>query len=286
MNKSEKNVIIKDSDEKSTEIKKENKKALVRFVPILIGAALGGGLFGALSTTGGMQDFAGKAADIFDNFAFMAAPYLVILTEVLSIAFALIYYRKACRDYESYVQMAAHESEDTEDILDEIYRRTDRKLSIGLIAINIGTILSFMFFGICICNLKGMLDSGSFAVPMTATGVFVVGMLAEIKIQQVIVDLTKKMNPKMVGSVYDTDFQKKWEGSCDEAEKMMIYKAAYKAFKVINITCITLFILTCAAGVLLDIGCLPTIVISIIWLATQSAYFIEAFRLEHGSDAK
>ncbi len=36
MNKSEKNVIIENSDEKSTEIKQENKKALIRFVLILI----------------------------------------------------------------------------------------------------------------------------------------------------------------------------------------------------------------------------------------------------------
>ena len=42
--------------------------------------------------------------------------------------------------------------------------------------------------------------------------------------------LTKELNPEKKGSVYDVKFVDKWEDSCDEAEKILIYKCAYKTY--------------------------------------------------------
>lgn len=83
MNKNEKNVIIKN----------ENKKALIRFVPILIGAALVGGLFGALSTTGGMQDFAGKAAGILVDIGCLPTIVVSIIWLVTQCAYLIEAFR-------------------------------------------------------------------------------------------------------------------------------------------------------------------------------------------------
>lgn len=83
MNKSEKNVIIKN----------ENKKVLIRFVPILIGAALVGGLFGALSTTGGMQDFAGKAAGVLVDIGCLPTIVVSIIWLVTQCAYLIEAFR-------------------------------------------------------------------------------------------------------------------------------------------------------------------------------------------------
>ena len=48
------------------------------------------------------------------------------------------------------------------------------------------------------------------------------------------VDAAKKTNPEKTASVYDTKFQKKWLDSCDEAEKIMIGKCAFKAYAATN----------------------------------------------------
>lgn len=48
------------------------------------------------------------------------------------------------------------------------------------------------------------------------------------------------MAPEKKTSVYDLKFQKKWMDSCDEAEKILIGKCAYKAFGKTNLTCVIL----------------------------------------------
>ena len=46
-----------------------------------------------------------------------------------------------------------------------------------------------------------------------------------------IVELEKKLNPEKKGDVIETNFSKKWEDSCDEAQKMIIYEAGYRAYR-------------------------------------------------------
>jgi len=42
------------------------------------------------------------------------------------------------------------------------------------------------------------------------------------------------MNPEKTASVYDMKFQKKWLETCDEAEKIIVGKCAFKAFNITN----------------------------------------------------
>lgn len=63
-------------------------------------------------------------------------------------------------------------------------------------------------------------------------------------IQQKCVDSAKKTNPEKTVSVYDIKFQKKWMDSCDEAEKIMIGKCAFRAFTVTNTVCLILSLIS------------------------------------------
>ena len=49
-----------------------------------------------------------------------------------------------------------------------------------------------------------------------------------IIIQQKCVDTVKQINLEKKASVYDIRFEKKWIDDCDEAEKIIIGKCAYK----------------------------------------------------------
>ena len=59
-------------------------------------------------------------------------------------------------------------------------------------------IVQMLFFGIMMADLENIADS-SFAITMVATGVFVVGNLAQLRQQQLMVDLEKEMNPSKKG---------------------------------------------------------------------------------------
>ena len=67
------------------------------------------------------------------------------------------------------------------------------------------------------------------------------------------------MNPEKTASVYDTKFQKKWMESCDEAEKIMIGKCAFKAYAATNTVCSILSIVLAICALVFGIGFLPSL---------------------------
>ena len=144
-------------------------------------------------------------------------------------------------------------------------------------------IVQMLFFGIMMAELEN-LAVHSFAITMVATGVFVAGNLAQLKQQQLMVDLEKEMNPSKRGSVYDAKFRDKWEESCDELEKMIIYKSAYKAYKTTALTCVILWIVTATLSIAFKTGPLPSIAVTVIWLVQTVSYCREAIKLERGGN--
>ena len=267
-------------------IKKENKKALKVFILVIIVAGLIGGVFGFLSQTELLQNFSGDIGTVIGDMLFRIIPYLVILTEVVTFAGGLVYYKKAQKDFAAYEAvtegMASAETED-EELLDQAFEKADWSISMSLVVTNIGTIGGFLFFGIFMCNLTRMLDADIFILPILALLAFIAGMFNTLKLQQLATDLVKRMNPKMRGSVYDVNFNKKWEASCDEAEMMAIYKASYKAFRTANLTCVVLWVVVCLGDMFFHYGSMPVVAVSVIWLIMLSSYYMESFRQEHRS---
>ena len=94
----------------------------------------------------------------------------------------------------------------------------------------------------------------------------------------------KEMNPSKKGSVYNVKFRDKWEESCDELEKVIIYKSAYKAYKTTALTCIVLWVVTATLSIAFKTGPLPSIAVSIIWLVQTVSYCREAMKLERGGN--
>ena len=88
----------------------------------------------------------------------------------------------------------------------------------------------------------------------------------------------KKTNPEKTVSVYDTKFQKKWMDSCDEAEKIMIGKCAFKAYSATNTVCYALAIVLAVCALVFETGFLPSLVVCLIWIVNQSVYCKEALR--------
>ena len=97
-------------------------------------------------------------------------------------------------------------------------------------------------------------------------------------IQQKCVDAAKKTNPEKTASVYDPKFQKKWMDSCDEAEKIMIGKCAFKAYAATNSVCAVLSIALAICALIFGIGFLPSLAVCLIWIVNQSVYCREALK--------
>jgi len=274
---------IKQSDA----IKQENRKALKTFIPILVVGGLIGGLLGFFSQTDFFQNGSGNLGEAVGTLLGNVSPYLVIAAEAVSLAAALRYLKKAKKEFAGYKVLAeaaeqSGASEEDEDALDTAADRTDRMLGLCLVASNIGNIVSFLFFGMFMCSLTHLLEEGRFLITVLAIAAFLAGMFAILKLQQLATDLVKQMNPKMKGSVYDVNFNKKWEESCDEAEMMAIYRASYRGFRTGNLACVVLWVTVCLGDMFFHYGSMPVVSVSVIWLVMTASYYIESFRLEYG----
>lgn len=113
---------------------------------------------------------------------------------------------------------------------------------------------------------------------IVAVAAFIAVMVETIIIQQRCVDAVKRMNPEKTASVYDVKFQRKWMDSCDEAEKLMIGKCAYKAYAAANTACAALAIIFAVCALIFNTGFLPSFAMCVIWFVLQFIYYRETIR--------
>lgn len=196
------------------------------------------------------------------------APWLMLATAVIVPMICVPIYKSAKRLLSSW----DGENEETSDTI-------DNKLSIVIWITSAALILSYFLIA---ASYSGGFSTFENQNSMVSFVVGIVGFFAilieAVIIQQKCVDAAKKTNPEKTASVYDTKFQKKWMDSCDEAEKIMIGKCAFKAYSATNTVCSALAIVLAVCALVFEIGFLPSLVVCIIWIVNQSVYCKEALR--------
>lgn len=73
------------------------------------------------------------------------------------------------------------------------------------------------------------------------------------------------MNPEKQGNPLDLNFKKIWMNSNDEAEKFILYKAAYKTFQIMQMAFLIVMVLLMFAALTTPIGAFPFMIIGILW---------------------
>ena len=241
-------------------IKSDNKKALPKFLIIIACSALVGAVFGYLGAE--LLGEAARAADGFIAYLAKAAPVLLCFWSVAAMVAAVVPYLLAMREYKNM---------DPEQ--DDATKKTELYLSVSLLIEGIGLIGSFFFFAAAFAGRAAdTMDRTGFLLAM---GGMVLSLAAYIVVQMACVDLTRRMNPEKRGSVFDSDFRKKWMDSCDEAERMTIYCGAFSAYQAVTFTCLAVWLIAlilgvsagmntlAAAGTAMLIWCVQTVVYSV-----------------------
>ena len=250
------------------QIKKANQKALPKFILFCVIGGLVGGIMGYLVATNGLDAMSGDIKEVISKYVVLTAPWLMLALAVILPAVTVPYYRKAKK------QLALWDGED-EEISDDI----ENKLSIvqwftsGSLIISYFLIAASYAGGITMFeNVKSMIE---FAVAIVA---FLAIMAEVVIIQQKSVDSVKVMNPEKTASVYDIKFQKKWLDTCDEAEKIIVGKCAFKAFNVTNSVCSILAIILALSALMFGIGFFPSFLVCLIWIINVSIYCKECLK--------
>lgn len=200
------------------------------------------------------------------NFTIKISPYALITTGLILITLTILVINKnkkklLKRDYELY---------------DEI----DKSLSYGIVYINILSITNLLFFGLSAFGMY-QFHKMNLILFIVELVVFMAYLFISIKLQAVIVNMIKEMNPEKKGNIYDKKFQKDWLNSCDEMEKNIMYETSYKSYILSLNVNIVIFIVLILLGMFFNIGFIAQIVVGLIILVQMISYSIYAIKIEH-----
>ena len=241
--------------------RQENKKALPKFILIVVLSLALGGVLGFALVTLNLQDFQGVLGGAGLFFTNHVAPWLLIALPVVELAVCLPIY------FSGKKQLAAWDGED-----ESVSNKIEAKLSVCLWVTGLCTVAAlFLLSAMCAgfvgnAGTERMMPAPMFFGGLTA---FLADLFVPMVLQQKLVDLAKQLNPE---KEYDPKFQKKWYDSCDEAERALIGQCAFKAYRAMCYTCLALWLVFLLGGMFFDWGFLSALAVCIVWGAGQSVY--------------
>lgn len=253
---------------KNDEIKQANRKALPKFLLFAVVCALVGGVIGYFSADVEPEFLIAMMKNAGTFFSIRIAPWLMLALAILVPIICFPLYRSAKK------LAAAWDGED-----EDLYNTIEQKLSVVLWLASAAHILAFFLIAAAYSVDMEDIDSanGIVFVFISIAALFAIMVEATV-FQQKCVDTTKQLNPEKKASVYDMQFQKKWMADCDEAEKIIIGKCAFKAYSATNIVCAVCAIALAVCALTFNTGFLPSLIVCLIWMVNLSVYCCEALR--------
>lgn len=242
------------------EIKEANRKAMPRFLLLVLVGAIVGGIVGFYSAKYDVDRLAGSMKSAGAFFGNYVSSWILLAIAVITPIVVIPVYQKTKR------LLLAWDGED-ESVCDI----AEKKLNTVLLINGIALISAFFLISATYSGGFAMIEK-HLNMYVLAIVTFLVILAEGIITQQKVVDIIKIMYPEKTASVYDLKFQKKWVDSCDEAEKIMIGRCAFEAFKVTNSVCGALSVILAISALMFDIGFLPSFVVCLIWLINQCVY--------------
>lgn len=245
----------------------EDRKSLKKLIIIMVIAMFLGGIFGFCSALAGDAPASVISTGVSRILKAVVPLAIPVVVAVCWIVYG-IFYQKSKRLYRTW------NGEEEETV-----NRVEIWLSYMMI---IPTVAMVVIFFVYACTFSmGMLTGAGYPEYyfLLETGFYALGVISIIVMQYQIVDFEKRINPEKRGSVFDIKFAKKWEDSCDEAERLLIYKSAYQAYQAVNYCCIALWVFCAMGSVVWQFGVLPVTMVSIIWLVLVLTYSVAGIRL-------
>ncbi|GFO84389.1 MULTISPECIES: DUF3169 family protein [Anaerostipes] len=251
-------------NERKGEIRRENRKALKKFTLVIVAAGIVGGFAGFFGTALSEQIKASSEiwTEITGNILFYLFPIVFLVLHIASFGI----YSK----YKKIKDMWDGEDEDSANQIEE-------KISYAIWAEYIATALGFLYFALMLGG--EVFDSFGLWKGISVFLIFVINVVLVTIMQQKCVDLEKEMNPEKEGSVYDTKFSEKWLESCDEAEKMMIYRSAWASYRVMGTAYVVAWIVTFLANEFFDTGLFACCIVVLLWIIQTSVYCYKSIQI-------
>lgn len=250
---------------KELENKMENKRSRWKFWAIMAAALLLGVIVGILINLDHGELGLGKAvAWAAQN----VMPWGCALCVLLTLALYFPMYGRAKALYKAWDGESETQIEKAGHILEVL-----------LLWENVFQILCYFCFGCGAAYLRRADSDRAFVTISASVASLLLFLVVLVLTQRRIVDLTKLINPEKHGSVYDMHFQKTWLASCDEAEALQIYQAAFHAYRLAVRACTILWVVLVVASMALPMDLTALCCVSFLWLLLTVSYSKYAMKL-------
>ena len=140
--------------------------------------------------------------------------------------------------------------------------------------------INMLLFSMHVWNTLCMDTSSSAGSKVFGSVIFIINYAWIVVVSRLTVELEKKLNPEKKGDILETNFSRKWEESCDEAQKMIIYEAGYRAYRAGAKACTFVWLGTFISMFMFNTGLMPVFTVCIIWFVMLICYTVESGKLE------
>ena len=103
-------------------------------------------------------------------------------------------------------------------------------------------------------------------------GLFLGFCVVILFLEAALVNQIQKADPMKKGDIGSLRFNRDWLESCDEAERLGIYKASYKSFQVMNSLCPVMEAAALLGKIMFDTGNFPIILVTVLWAVQTGVY--------------
>ena len=255
-----------------TNSKKITLKAVILLIVLFIIGGAFGWFMGYMSTEVENFDLTAKK-DFVKSALIYATPIILIFVFAFTVIFTLINYSKSRK------ATAGWDGEDEEYI-----EKVESKLDINISVLTIGLVLVYSLFGV---NMYAQFNLASGDIFMNMLPLSIATLFAMIAtifyntfMQRACVQLIKEINPEKKGEALSFNFQKEWEQSMDEAQRLMLYETGYRTYKIMNYV-LTIAWMICTLGIMFGMGLMPSLVVSALWLTSTITYSGYGYKIEH-----
>lgn len=242
----------------------KKKYTMLKFIAIMVISMLVGAVVG------------GTMAAFLDNTDTASAALLSWLAAVLPtvhwVVFALLTVVSFGLYFAARTVVFAFERSGSEN--EKLSERADTLITFSMLANSLNMIFVYCIFGM-LCALPMVLNLENSINVLVLFATIIVTTAHNVYS----IKLYKRLAPEKRGDPLDFKFGKEWIDSCDEAEKMLIYKASYSTYKLMQVVLLAVWVLTAILGPFFDIGIYPMVIITIIWLAHTVGYQLSAIKL-------
>lgn len=125
-------------------------------------------------------------------------------------------------------------------------------------------ILQFLLFGLA--------ADGDNPKMLLSVALFLASCASSMLLEGVVVRQVQRADPMKKGEVGSLRFNREWLESCDEAERLGIYKASWKSFQVLNAFCPLMEAAALLGKMMFDTGNFPIILVTILWAVHTGVY--------------